>query len=130
MLDKLKFKIAGGLAMTFLRSLATSKDTQSTLIGILAAAVVAVPTFNLSALLAGDLGQLTSVGSALAIALIGWLATKPGHDGSTTLLGAVAGGLHVLPTQTVESVSSAVILAMVGYVTNKPTATTAQPKTS
>jgi hypothetical protein len=119
MLDGLKRKIAAGALSSLLKSLATSKDTRSTVTGLIAAAVLAIPGLDLTKLIAGDPAQVAHVGSALLVAMIGWLATKPRADGKTTLLGTAAGSLYAMQGS-VEAITTGVIIAVLGHLTNKP----------
>jgi hypothetical protein len=119
MFDGLKRKVAATAIGSVLRSLAGSKDTQTTIVGVIAAAVLAIPGLDLTALISGDAHQIARVAAGLVVVAIGWLATKENKDGHTTLLGTVAGGLYA-SQGSVEAVTTGVVLALVGYLTNKP----------
>jgi len=122
MLTKLKLTVAAGFLRSTLNSLATSKDTQTTVAGMLAAAVMAIKGLDIGKLLAGDPQQIALVTSGLAVALVGFLATKENHDGHTTLLGAVAAAAQA----SVGNFTAAIAMALCGYFTNK-TVTTSEP---
>ncbi len=118
MFDGLKRKVAAGAITSVLRSLATSKDTQTTITGIVAAAVLATKGLNVERLVAGDAFQIARAISCVLVALIGVLATKESADGKTTLLGAVAGSLYAAQGD-VDTVTTGVIIAVLGHFTNK-----------
>ncbi len=118
MLDGLKRKVAAGALTSVLRSLATSKDTQTTITGIIAGAVLAVQGLNMEALIAGDPVQIAHVVAGVLVAAIGLLATKENADGKTTLLGVIAGALYAMPGS-VEAITGGVVVAVLGHVTNK-----------
>lgn len=104
--------------MVFLKLLVSNKDRQTTFIGVLAAAVLAVPGLDLSKLFAGDWVQLAHLTAALLVAAIGWYAIKAKSDGKTTFLGTLAGGLYAC-SGTVEAVVTGGMVALAGYLTNK-----------
>ena len=120
MLDGLKLKIGGSVLGSVLKSLATNKDTQTSITGVLAAAMLAIPGLDLSKLLAGDPLQLAHIGAGLLVALIGWWATKRQHDGDATAAGALAGVLYASTGQ-ISDIATGAIVALLGYYTNKPT---------
>lgn len=120
MLDGLKRKLAATAITSFLKSLATDKDTQTSITGIIAGAVLAIPGLDWSKIIAGDPGQIAHLASGLLLALIGVFATKENADDKTTLLGAFSGALYA--TQgSVEAVVTGVVIAVLGYFTNKQT---------
>ena len=118
-MDGIKRKIGASVLGSVLKSLATSKDTQTTITGIIAGAVLAIPGLDLAALVAGDAGQVARVVCGLLVAMIGWMATKHGADGKTTLIGVVGGALYA-SQGSVEAVVTGVVIAALGYFTNKP----------
>jgi hypothetical protein len=118
MFDGLKRKVAAGAIMSVLRSLATSKDTRTSITGIVAAGVLACKGLDVAALVAGDPVQIAHVISCVLVALIGVLATKENADGKTTLLGAVAGALYAAQGD-VDTVATGVVIAALGHFTNK-----------
>jgi hypothetical protein len=119
MFDGLKRKLAAEGIVSVLKSLAGSNDTKTTITGIVAGAVVAIPGLDWSQVLAGDPMSIARLLSGFVIAQVGYLATKPGHDGHTTALGTVAGALYAVQGS-LQSVITAVVIALVGYLTNKP----------
>ena len=120
MLDGIKRKLAAISLMSVLKSLATSNDTKTTVVGLLAGAVLLIPGLDMAQLLAGDPGQIAHVGASLLVAVLGFLATKERHDGHTTLVGTAAGALYAMQG-TVETIVTGLIIAILGYFTNKPT---------
>jgi len=104
-----------------LRSLATSKDTQTSITGIIAAAVLAYKGLDMQALIAGDPVQIAHVASCVLVAIIGVLATKENADGKTTVLGAIAGALYAAQGA-VGNVTTGVVIAVLGHLTNKAAA--------
>jgi hypothetical protein len=120
-LDKLKRTIAAKAIMSLLESLAASKDTQTTITGILAGAVLAIPGLDMGKIVAGDPGQISHLVAGLLVAGLGFLTTKENHDGHTTLIGTVAGSAYAMQGN-VESITTGVVLALLGYLANKPTA--------
>ncbi len=118
MFDGLKRKVAAGAITSVLRSLATSRDTQTSITGIIAASVLAYKGLDVAALVAGDPVQIAHVVSCVLVALIGVLATKENADGKTTLLGAVAGALYAAQGD-VDTVTTGVVIAVLGHFTNK-----------
>jgi len=127
MLDGLKRKLAAMAISTTLKSLATSKDTRTTITGIVAAIVLAVPGLDFQKLLAGDVDQIAHLTAALLVAALGYLSTKPDADGKTTLLGAVAGALYAM-AGSVEAIVTGTVIAALGHLTNKPAAELAPGK--
>lgn len=121
MLDGLKRKVAATAMGGMLKSLATSKDTQTTIAGVIAGAVLAIPGLDLAKVIAGDPGQIAHLAAGLSVALIGILATKENQDGHTTLLGTVSGALYAT-SGSIEAITTGVVIALAGYFTNKPTA--------
>lgn len=121
MLDGIKRKIVATAVGSTLKSLAMSQDTRTTITGMIAAVVLAVPGLDLAKLIAGDPLQIAHLAAALCVALIGWLATKPQADGKATMAGAVAGSLYAMQGS-VEAIVTGVVIAVLGYLTNKPTA--------
>ncbi len=111
-------KIAASAVMTALRAAATDNNLKSTAVGVIAAAVVALPGLNVEALLRGDVVQIAHVISALLIAWIGVLATKARADGKTSAIGAAAGALYAVQGS-VEAVVTGMVIASAGYFTNK-----------
>ncbi len=120
MLDVLKRKLAVSILGSALRSLATSKDTQTSIAGILAGAVVAVPGFDLGRLLAGDWMIAAHVAAGLAVALLGIWSTRANRDGHCTLVGILGAALYGCSGQ-VSDIVTALVIALAGYLTNKPT---------
>jgi Ca2+/H+ antiporter len=118
MLDGLKRKAGLAVLGTALKSIASSPDTRTTVAGILAAAAIAVPGFDLGRLISGDLQQLAHVTAALTVAAIGYWATKAKRDGATTAAGAIGGMLYACSGQ-ISDIIIAAILMFGGYVTNK-----------
>lgn len=125
MFAKLKTKIAGSALASLLKSLASDPKTNTTIVGILAGAVLAVPGLDLSALISGDPAQIARVSSGILVAGIGALAGRAGHDGHTTLLGVLAGSLQASSGQ-LAGITTGVVLALCGYLTNKPVASGAK----
>ena len=126
MFDGLKRKVAAVALVDLLKSLATSKDTQTTIAGMIAGCVLTIPGLDLSRLIAGDPHQIALVLSGVAVWFIGLLATKEHHDGHTTALGVVAGVLQLC----IGNVVTAVTLALCGYLTNKPVSGSSDAPTS
>ncbi len=118
MLDGLKRKVAAGAITSVLKSLATSKDTHTTITGMIAGAVLAVQGLNIDALIAGDPVQIAHAVAGVLVAGIGLLATKENADGKTTLLGVAAGALYAMQGS-VEAITGGVVVAVLGHVTNK-----------
>lgn len=123
MFGKLKLTVAAAFVRSTLNSLATDKNTQTTVAGMLAAAVLAIKGLDFGKLLAGDPQQIALVTSGLAVALCGFLATKENHDGHTTFFGVVAGASQAF----IGNFTAAIALALCGYFTNKTVVTTAAP---
>ncbi len=121
MFDGIKRKIAATALGSILKSLATDKNTATTITGIIAAAVLAIPGLDLTKLVEGDPAMIAKVAAGLAIAIIGFLATKEQKDGTTTFVGVVAGALYAA-SGAVDAVTTGLTLAVVGYFTNKPVA--------
>src|SRR3990167_4890902 len=96
MFDAMKRKIAALVLVSTLKSLAPSKDTRTTITGIIAGAALALLGLDWEALLAGDPAQIAKVISGLLIAWVGVLATKRHADGQTTAVGAAAGALYAV----------------------------------
>lgn len=119
MLDGLKRSLAGAAIASVLKSLATNTDTKTTITGILAAAMLAIPGLDWSKVVAGDPVQIAHLGAGLLVALLGYLATKPGHDGHTTFAGVAAGSLYAAQGS-IEAITTGLIVAVLGYFTNKP----------
>jgi hypothetical protein len=119
MLDAVKRKIGAAALGSLLRSLAESADTKTTIAGVAAGAVIAIPGLSLDGLLAGDPGMIGRLVAGLLVAVIGYLATKKGHDGQTTAVGAVAGVLQA-SSGSVSAITTGVVIALLGYLTNKP----------
>jgi hypothetical protein len=122
-LDGLKRKFAATALTSLLKSLATDKNTQTTITGLIAGAVLAVPGLDVGKLISGDGSQIAHLVAGLLVAALGFLATKENRDGHTTLIGTVAGSAYAMQGS-VESITTGVVLALVGYLTNKPTAGT------
>ncbi len=119
MLDSLKLKLAAGVLGAALRSLATDKNTQTNFAGMAAAVVLAVPGFDVHKLITGDILQIAHVAAALVVWAIGVLTTRAGHEGTTSLLGVIAGALQGCSGQ-VNDVTTGCVIALLGYLTNKP----------
>ncbi|HWQ55677.1 MAG TPA: hypothetical protein VN442_18465 [Bryobacteraceae bacterium] len=119
MLDGLKRKMAAVGVMGMLRSLASDKNTQTTITGVIAGAIVALPGLDMAKVIAGDPGQIAHLVAGVAIAALGFLATKENMDGHATLLGTVAGALYAMQG-TLETLMTGVVIAALGYFTNKP----------
>ncbi len=117
MLDGLKRKVAAGAITSVLKSLATNKDTQTTITGMIAGAVLAVQGLNMEALIAGDPVQIAHVVACVLVAGIGLLATKENAEGKTTLLGIIAGALYSMQGS-VEAISAGTVIAVLGHLTN------------
>lgn len=117
MFDALKSKVVANVLAGALRSLATSKDTQASITGIIAGVVLAIPGLDLGKLLAGDPQQIAHLVAGLLVAWLGWLAGKPGHDGTTTVLGVIAGTLQASSGQ-IHDITAGVVVAVLGHVTN------------
>jgi hypothetical protein len=115
MLDGLKRSIAARFLTSLLTSLATNKDTQTTVAGLLAGAVLGIKDLNLSALIAGDPHQVATLVSGLALWGIGYLCTKANRDGQTTLLGVLAAAAQA----SIGNFTAALTLGLTGYLTNK-----------
>ncbi len=124
MFDGLKLKIAGSALGSLLKSLATSKNTQTTITGLIAGAVLAIPGLDLAKLIAGDPVQIAHVAAGLVVFLIGLLATRKGHDGSTSVLGVIGGVLQASSGQ-IQDLTVAIVILLLGHVTNKPVTTKA-----
>lgn len=118
MFDALKRKVAAGALSAVLKSLATSKDTRTSVTGLLAATILAIHGLSLADLIAGDPHQIALLTSSLAVAALGFIATKANKDGHATLLGVVAAACQAY----VGDFTSAIALAVCGYLTNKPVA--------
>lgn len=118
MFDALKRKLAGSVMTDLLKSLAKSQDTHTTITGLIAAAVLAVPGFDPAKILAGDIPEIARVVAALLVAVIGYYATKPGKDGMTTALGAIAGALYSVQGD-ITSVATGATIFVLGHLTNK-----------
>ena len=101
-----------------LKGLAGNADTRTTIAGVMAAAVLAKQGLNLERLIEGDLTQVALVIAALLVAVIGRLATHRNADGKTTILGVVAGALMAASGE-MASVTTGVVIAVLGYYTNK-----------
>lgn len=121
MLDGLKRTVGATAIKSLLNSLAHSKDTQTTIVGVLAGAVLVIPGLDFSKLLAGDIEQICRLAAGLIVCVIGYYATKPGKDGATSLLGVLAAALHLTPGN-VQSFVTSFLIAAVGYFVNKPAA--------
>lgn len=120
MLDGVKRRVAGVAMGAMLKSLASDKDTRTTITGLIAGAIVAIPGLDWSKVIVGDPAQIAKLVSGLLIALIGFWATKANRDGATTAAGAAAGALYAA-SGTVESLVTGVIIAALGHLTNKRT---------
>jgi hypothetical protein len=125
--DGLKRKLAGGAIQTLLKSLATSKDTQTTITGIIAGAVLAIPGLDWSKVIAGDPVQLAHLAAGLCVAGIGYLATKQNHNGHTSVLGGIAAGLYA-SSGGVDAFVTAIIIGALGHNTNQPTTAVGPPE--
>lgn len=119
MFDGLKRKMAASAGKSLLRSLATDKNTQTTITGLLAAVILAVPGLDLEQVIAGDPAQIARLIAAALVAVIGFLATKYKADGKTSLIGVVAGTLYA-SAGTLEAAITGTLIAAIGYFTNKP----------
>jgi hypothetical protein len=119
MLDGLKQKIAAAGLKSVLVSLATNKNTQTTITGMIAGTILAVQGLDLQKLIAGDPAQIGHVAAGLAIMAIGILATRRGQDGHTTTLGVLGGALYSMQGQ-ISDLICGMTIALVGYLTNKP----------
>lgn len=128
MLDGFKRKVAGVAVGGMLKSLAQSKDTRTTIMGLIAGAVLAIPGLDLTKLIGGDPVQVAKLASGLLVALIGYWATKANREGASTAAGAAAGALYAVQGS-VESIVTAVVIAVLGHVTNTGTQTQAQAQT-
>ncbi len=127
MLDGLKRKIAAAAIMSLLKSLATNKDTQTSITGLIAAAIITIPGLDVAKTIAGDPMQIAHLVSGLLLAGISLLATRENHDGSTTALGTIAGVLQACSGQ-VADIAVGVVIALLGYFTNKPAAAAPVPR--
>ena len=119
MFDAMKQKFAALAIGSTLKTLATSKDTRTTITGIIAGAALAIPGLDWELLLAGDPVQIAKLVSGLLVALVGILATKRNADGRTTAVGAAAGALYAVQG-TLEAVVTGLVVAVLGHLTNKP----------
>jgi primosomal replication protein N len=119
--DGIKRKVAASVVTSFLKSLATSKDTRTTIVGLIVGAVLALPGLDIEALISGDPNQVAKVAAGLGIWAIGFLTTKENADGKTTLVGTVTGALYA-SQGSVEAVITGVVIAVLGYFTNKQVA--------
>jgi hypothetical protein len=119
MLDGLKRKIAAKAIGSLLSSLAKDKDTQTTITGLIAAAVIALQ-LDLEKLIAGDPYQIARLVAGLLVAVIGYFATKAKKDGMTTGAGGLAGVLYGCTGQ-IHDIVMGVMIWLVGYFTDKPT---------
>ncbi len=117
MLDGFKRKIAAVVIGSTLKSLATSKDTRTTITGLIAAAVLASGV-DIGKVLEGDPIQIARAVSAVLLAVIGILATRENADGKTSLLGVISGALYAA-AGSIEAITTGVVIALVGYFTNK-----------
>jgi hypothetical protein len=126
MFGKLKLKLAAAAIMSLLKSLAADKNAQTTVTGMLAGAILAIHGLDMAQLLAGDPQQIALVVSGLAVALVGFLATKENHDGHTTLLGVVAAASQAF----IGNFTAAITVALCGYFTNKTVVTAAPVRTA
>lgn len=122
MLDGLKLKLGSAVLGSVLRSLASDKKTQTSITGMIAAVVLAIPGLDLHKLLQGDPVQIAHIAAALIVWAIGILATRPGHDGSTSALGVAAGILQACSGQ-IADLTIGVVIALLGHLTNKPVLT-------
>lgn len=121
MFGTLKRKIVASFLWSFLKSLATDKNTQTTVAGWLAGTVIAIKGINPDQLLAGDPAQLGVLLSSIAVAAMGQLATKENRNGHTTVVGVIAGVTQLY----IGDFTNALVIALCGYFTNQPT--TAKP---
>lgn len=119
MLEGLKKRMAVSITGGTLRSLAQDKNTRTTITGMIAAAVLAIPGFDLARLIDGDAAQIAKVISAVLVFLVGLFATREKADGATTALGAAAGAVYACQGS-VEAIVTGVVVAVLGHLTNKP----------
>jgi primosomal replication protein N len=129
MFDGMKRKIAATALSALLKSLATSHDTKTTIIGLIAGTILAVHGLDLTALISGDPLQVAHVLSGVCVAAIGFLCTKENADGKTTLVGVLAGALQAA-SGSVDAIITGLVLAVLGYITNKPGSAALPPKVS
>jgi hypothetical protein len=115
MLDALKLRVAAAVVKDLVRSLATDKNTQTTVVGAIAGVLLAIKDLDWAKLLAGDPQQIAMVASGIAVWGIGYLATKENHDGHTTLLGVLAAAAQAY----VGNFTAAATIGLCGYFTNK-----------
>jgi hypothetical protein len=126
MLDGLKLKLAGAALGSVLKSLATNKNTQTTITGLIAGAILVIPGLNLGQLIAGDPVQIAHLAAGLVVWAISILATHKGHDGTTTVLGVIGAVLQGSSGQ-IQDLTVAVVIALLGHLTNKPVAKVEAP---
>lgn len=126
MLDGLKLTLAAKALGSLLKSLATNKGTQTSITGLIAGAMLAVPGLDLRKLLEGDTVQIAHIAAGLVVWGIGILATRKGHDGTTSLLGVIGGALQASSGQ-MQDLTIAIVIAVLGHLTNKPVAEAAAP---
>lgn len=115
MLARLKRALGARALGSILSSLATSADTRTTVIGMAAGALIAAQGLDLQRLMDGDAAQIARASAAMAVAMLGWLATKERAAGTGTLVGVVAGGLYAI-SGSVEAVVTGAVLAVLGHV--------------
>lgn len=115
MFDGIKRNIAGGVVRNFISSLATSKDTQTTIVGAIAAVIISINGLDWSKLLSGDANQIALVISALAVWGVGVMTTKENSDGHTTILGIIAASAQAY----IGNFSTALTVGLCGYFSNK-----------
>lgn len=121
MIGFLKRKIAAAALKSFVRSLARSKDRQTSAVSALAAIILEIRGLDWDKLISGDPYQIAHLVACAAIWYIGRLATKPQADGKATFAGVVGGALYAV-AGSVEAITTAVTIALVGYLSGKPVA--------
>lgn len=105
------------LLSSLLSFFAKNDDTRTTTAGAIAAAIIA-SGIDPQKLAEGDVHTIAQAIAAVAVMLLGYLATKKGADGTTTGVGALAGAMYAAAGD-VSSVIVGVVLFLAGYFTNK-----------
>lgn len=125
MLDGLKRKVAASGIMSVLKSLATNNDTKTTITGVIAGTIIAIPGLDMGKILSGDPVAIAHLVAGFLVGLICHWATRPGRDLHTTLAGAVAGSLNMMSGE-VSDIVTGIVIAVLGYLTNKPVTAVAE----
>ncbi len=119
MLGKLKRRIAAAALGSLLKSLARDKPTSTTISGIIAGAILAVPGLDLTALIEGEPSQVARVVAGVLVATLGYLAGKETAGGRKTLVGVIAGAAYSVQGS-LEALTTGVVIALLGYFTGQP----------